>query len=176
MFSSSEAYFRRHHVSAYTRDAIAQLVRSNTDNPLDFLLRYFSLVARGQHVLSREFDYIAATPHNRVSFLRLAAVLLKNLDQAGISWWDICCMCMWLWISSNQARDSWLFEGNVPWFIEEAWWYSIFGSMLISWLSFLLVGTTPTKSVEVWFDTSQEGSPIFWVGEKLGSVVQQDKN
>lgn len=80
---SCEAYLRKHHISMYINDVVGQVVASSRTDIVSLVEEYFSRVIRGDHVLGREFEYMAATPHNRLSFLAQAKCLLQNVEEAG---------------------------------------------------------------------------------------------
>lgn len=80
---SCEAYLRRHHISLYINDLVGQVVQSPRTDVVNFVEEYFSNAVRGEHVLGREFEFMAATPHNRLSFLVQAKELLHNVEEAG---------------------------------------------------------------------------------------------
>ncbi|XP_077178492.1 centriolar satellite-associated tubulin polyglutamylase complex regulator 1 isoform X1 [Paroedura picta] len=71
---SGHDYLAQRHVLTYMEDAVSQLLESREDisqyGIARFFTEYFNSVRQGTHVLFREFSYVQATPHNRVSFLR----------------------------------------------------------------------------------------------------------
>ena len=70
-----EFYLKKHHIMTYIEDVVSFLLeRKDEDSktrPMELLAEYFKSIKNGTHVLFREYSFIASTPHNRVSFVRL---------------------------------------------------------------------------------------------------------
>ena len=67
---SLPTYLLQHDFDVYLRDVIQLVLNRRDDRPLDLIYDYFKSVTRGNHVISRDFKYINATPRNRASFVR----------------------------------------------------------------------------------------------------------
>ena len=70
-----DIYLRRHHVLTYVEDAVTFILeRKDEDSkskPFELLSEYFTSVWSGVHILFREYAFVCATPHNRISFVKL---------------------------------------------------------------------------------------------------------
>lgn len=70
-----ELYLKKHHVLTYVEDAVTFLLQRKDEDPktrpFELLADYFKSVRNGSHVLFREYAFVSATPHNRLSFLRI---------------------------------------------------------------------------------------------------------
>ena len=70
-----ELYLKKHHIMTYIEDVVSFLLeRKDEDSktrPMELLAEYFKSIKNGTHVLFREYSFLASTPHNRVSFVRL---------------------------------------------------------------------------------------------------------
>ncbi|KAI8593723.1 hypothetical protein BDZ88DRAFT_503447 [Geranomyces variabilis] len=67
--TSSKAYLEKHSISVYIEDAICRLLEDRPERPAKFLAEYFDSVNRGTNTLLREFEFVQATPANRISFV-----------------------------------------------------------------------------------------------------------
>ncbi|PAA59519.1 hypothetical protein BOX15_Mlig000482g2 [Macrostomum lignano] len=90
--TSPSQYLESHHVTFYMEDCITQLLLYKEDNPKvnarNFMADYFKCLNSGNHVLLREFAFVSATPHNRLSFVRLIYRAYCNLNEVGD------CLCL----------------------------------------------------------------------------------
>lgn len=70
-----EVYLKKHYVLTYVEDAVSFLLeRKDEDSktkPFELLAEYFMSIKTGTHILFREYSFICATPHNRISFVKL---------------------------------------------------------------------------------------------------------
>ncbi len=70
-----EFYLKKHHILTYIEDAVTFLLERKDEDPktkpFSVLADYFKSIRNGSHVLFREYAFISATPHNRLSFLRV---------------------------------------------------------------------------------------------------------
>ncbi|XP_035118504.1 centriolar satellite-associated tubulin polyglutamylase complex regulator 1 isoform X2 [Callithrix jacchus] len=75
------------HVLTYMEDAVCQLLENREDisqyGIARFFTEYFNSVCQGTHILFREFSFIQATPHNRVSFLRAFWRCFRTVGKNG---------------------------------------------------------------------------------------------
>ena len=63
---SAQEYLERYQIQVYVNDAIRSVLDAREERPLDTCLKYFNSVLQGNHVLLREFEFINATPRNRL--------------------------------------------------------------------------------------------------------------
>ncbi|KAJ1485147.1 hypothetical protein T484DRAFT_2458805 [Baffinella frigidus] len=68
---SPQQYLERYHIQTYLADAVLMVMDSRDERPLEATLKYFNSVLQGSHVVLREFEYVNATPRNRMSFVRI---------------------------------------------------------------------------------------------------------
>ena len=70
-----EIYLRKHHVLTYIEDAVSFILERKDEDaktkPFELLAEYFKSIKAGTHILFREYAFVCATPHNRVSFVKL---------------------------------------------------------------------------------------------------------
>lgn len=70
-----QIYLRKHHVLTYIEDAVTFILeRKDEDSktkPFELIAEYFKSVKSGTHILFREYAFVCATPHNKVSFVKL---------------------------------------------------------------------------------------------------------
>ncbi|XP_020654764.3 centriolar satellite-associated tubulin polyglutamylase complex regulator 1 isoform X1 [Pogona vitticeps] len=75
------------HVITYMEDAVNQLLECKEDisqfGVARFFTEYFNSVRQGTHILFREFSFVQATPHNRVSFLRTFWRCFRTVGKNG---------------------------------------------------------------------------------------------
>ena len=68
-------YLEAHNMLTYISDAIAVLTTRKRQDPsksdIALLAQYFQTLKLGVHVYGREFEYVTATPYNRICFIRL---------------------------------------------------------------------------------------------------------
>lgn len=68
-------YLKKHHVITYIEDVVSFLLeRKDEDSkvkPFELLAEYFKSVKSGTHILFREYSFVCATPHNRISLVKL---------------------------------------------------------------------------------------------------------
>ncbi|KAK9821845.1 hypothetical protein WJX74_004008 [Apatococcus lobatus] len=77
----AEAYIRRHHLETYFCDMLGMQGRHTKGiNPADNAVQYFEAVLKGQHVVGRSFEWIAATPHNRLCFLQRVHASCRGVE------------------------------------------------------------------------------------------------
>uniref|UniRef100_A0A2K6UT08 Centriolar satellite-associated tubulin polyglutamylase complex regulator 1 n=1 Tax=Saimiri boliviensis boliviensis TaxID=39432 RepID=A0A2K6UT08_SAIBB len=80
-------YLAQRHVLTYMEDAVCQLLENREDisqyGIARFFTEYFNSVCQGTHILFREFSFIQATPHNRVSFLRAFWRCFRTVGKNG---------------------------------------------------------------------------------------------
>ena len=77
---SSIDYLKDLHAEFYLNDALALLLKARPERPLEFLHDHFTAVRAQQHVVSRDFTFINATTHNRVSFLKSCRQAFGHID------------------------------------------------------------------------------------------------
>lgn len=84
---SSEAYLEKHQILFYFEDCINQLLQYRDENPkvntIKFINEYFYSLKCGTHVMFRDFEFINATPHNRISFLKIFWQFFKQIGKKG---------------------------------------------------------------------------------------------
>uniref|UniRef100_A0A8D0EZN1 Centriolar satellite-associated tubulin polyglutamylase complex regulator 1 n=1 Tax=Strix occidentalis caurina TaxID=311401 RepID=A0A8D0EZN1_STROC len=82
------------HVLTYMEDAVSQLLENREDisqyGIARFFTEYFNSVRQGTHILFREFSFVQATPHNRVSFLRTFWRCFRTVGKNGGKYSSIC--------------------------------------------------------------------------------------
>ncbi len=70
-----EIYLRKYHVLTYIEDAVSFILERKDEDaktkPFELLAEYFKSIKAGTHILFREYTFVCATPHNRVSFVKL---------------------------------------------------------------------------------------------------------
>ncbi|XP_025212599.1 UPF0705 protein C11orf49 homolog isoform X2 [Theropithecus gelada] len=80
-------YLAQRHVLTYMEDAVCQLLENREDisqyGIARFFTEYFNSVCQGTHILFREFSFVQATPHNRVSFLRAFWRCFRTVGKNG---------------------------------------------------------------------------------------------
>eukprot|EP00891_Asterochloris_glomerata_P007179 jgi/Astpho2/7179/Aster-x0759 len=82
---SSEGFLKTQHLKHYFCDLCKLYLTSDGTQPAaDFALEYFQAVQAGTHVIGRRFEIVAATPHNRRCFLRLAWQAFAPLARADM--------------------------------------------------------------------------------------------
>ena len=77
---SSIDYLKDLNAEFYLNDALALLLKARPERPLEFLHDHFTAVRAQQHVVSRDFTFINATTHNRVSFLKSCRQAFGHID------------------------------------------------------------------------------------------------
>ncbi|KAK9812832.1 hypothetical protein WJX72_004418 [[Myrmecia] bisecta] len=82
---SVEEYLQKHHLGVYISDMVGLLLQGSTDvaDPVIYAADYLTAVVAGHHVVGRSFTYIAATPHNRRTFLAVAKRTLAHVHRIG---------------------------------------------------------------------------------------------
>ncbi|KND04091.1 uncharacterized protein SPPG_01532 [Spizellomyces punctatus DAOM BR117] len=75
---SAREYLERHNISVYLEDAVCRLLDDRPEKPAKFLSEYFDSVLRGTNTLLREYEYVKATPQNRLSFVDRFGEVLKG--------------------------------------------------------------------------------------------------
>lgn len=73
------------HLHVYISDLLRLLGSSAAGDGSRLASNYLTAVARGQHVQGREFDYVAATPWNRLSFLGAAFEVLLPIARKDVT-------------------------------------------------------------------------------------------
>ena len=72
----------------YTSDAIAVLATRRKQDPsksdITLFAVYFQMLKVGVHVHNREFEYVTATPYNRISFIRLFWQCFYGLEKESV--------------------------------------------------------------------------------------------
>ena len=63
---SSSEYLETYHVSTYIQDVVQVLLNRRDENSVGAMYDYFSSVIRGDVVVGRNFDFVSATPRNRL--------------------------------------------------------------------------------------------------------------
>jgi len=76
-----DQFIKRYHIHVYIQDAIRQILDNRDDKPLEGLLNYFNSVLVGDHVLLREFEFVNATPRNRLAFVRMTVEAYQNTSE-----------------------------------------------------------------------------------------------
>lgn len=82
-------YLDHFQLDFYLRDALSQFLSRSTAgkresrSASDFFARYFDAVLRGEHLLGCGYRYMAATPFNRRSFVRLLREGLSGVAEPG---------------------------------------------------------------------------------------------
>eukprot|EP00038_Savillea_parva_P018601 m.24466 g.24466 ORF g.24466 m.24466 type:complete len:231 (+) comp4163_c0_seq1:247-939(+) len=92
-------YLESKDVTVYLKDATAQLLKHRANCPtraaaLTFLAEYFRTLRFGRHVLFRETDFVMATRHNRLSFVRCVEYVVGPADASASA--------------SSGGEDGWL--------------------------------------------------------------------
>mmetsp|Transcript_17445 Transcript_17445/g.37972 ORF Transcript_17445/g.37972 Transcript_17445/m.37972 type:complete len:349 (-) Transcript_17445:8-1054(-) len=88
-----EEYLKEHKINVYIQDIVQRIGESSGNpsatNPIEATASYFHRVTCGTHVEGRGFEYIAATPYNRRSFVHLVdntfatRIVDSNVSQAS---------------------------------------------------------------------------------------------
>ncbi|AWP08994.1 putative UPF0705 protein C11orf49 -like [Scophthalmus maximus] len=84
---TADEYLADSDVLFYLSDAVTQLLEHKEEYTQfgvnRYFAEYFSSVKNSNHVLFREFNYIRATPHNRVSFIRVFWRCFRQIGKSG---------------------------------------------------------------------------------------------
>lgn len=79
------SYLSKHHLAIYMKDAVTQLLiykgKNSNVNITKFFHEYFKVVLNGRHVIFRNYSFVSATPHNRISFINMVYKCLYNFYQ-----------------------------------------------------------------------------------------------
>lgn len=67
---TAKQYLDRYHIQVYLQDAVKTVLNSREERPMEAMLKYFNDVLQGNHVLLREFEFVNATPRNRLALIR----------------------------------------------------------------------------------------------------------
>ncbi|XP_056595351.1 centriolar satellite-associated tubulin polyglutamylase complex regulator 1 [Triplophysa dalaica] len=82
-----DEYLAENNVLFYLNDAVTQLLEHKEEytqfGVVRYFTEYFTSVKNGNHVLFREFNYIKATPHNRVSFIHIFWKCFRQIGKNG---------------------------------------------------------------------------------------------
>lgn len=82
-----DEYLAETNVLLYLNDAVTQLLEHKEEytqfGVVRYFAEYFTSVKNGNHVLFREFSYIKATPHNRVSFIHIFWKCFRQIGKNG---------------------------------------------------------------------------------------------
>ncbi|XP_065148437.1 centriolar satellite-associated tubulin polyglutamylase complex regulator 1 [Paramisgurnus dabryanus] len=82
-----DEYLADTNVLLYLNDAVTQLLEHKEEytqfGVVRYFAEYFTSVKNGNHVLFREFNYIKATPHNRVSFIHIFWKCFRQIGKNG---------------------------------------------------------------------------------------------
>ncbi|KAJ3019923.1 hypothetical protein HKX48_001567 [Thoreauomyces humboldtii] len=73
--ASSKAYLEKHNITTYLEDALSRLLEDRPDKPAN--------VRRGTNTLLREYEYVRATPRNRLDFCDRFADVLSGRTAAS---------------------------------------------------------------------------------------------
>ena len=66
---SSSDYLETIDAEFYLNDVVSMILNTQPERPLEFMHEYFKTVNDMEHVVSKRFEYINATAHNRRAFL-----------------------------------------------------------------------------------------------------------
>ncbi|XP_070763450.1 centriolar satellite-associated tubulin polyglutamylase complex regulator 1 isoform X2 [Enoplosus armatus] len=82
-----DEYLADSNVLFYLSDAVTQLLEHKEEytqfGVIRYFAEYFSSVKNSNHILFREYSYIRATPHNRVSFIRVFWRCYRQIGKSG---------------------------------------------------------------------------------------------
>lgn len=82
-----DEYLADSNVLFYLNDAVTQLLEHKEEyiqfGVIRYFAEYFSSVKNSNHILFREYSYIRATPHNRVSFIRVFWRCFRQIGKSG---------------------------------------------------------------------------------------------
>lgn len=75
MAMDPDLYLKKHCVLTYIEDGVSSLLERKDEDPkikpFELLTEYFSSIKARTHILFREYSYVCATAHNRISFVSL---------------------------------------------------------------------------------------------------------
>ncbi|KAI9365444.1 hypothetical protein DFJ73DRAFT_266614 [Zopfochytrium polystomum] len=77
-----ETYLENHYIQQYFSDVVSMIAERRPDQPLRFMKEYFESIKSGEIVLRRDYDYIRATPANRLAFVSKYGEALNEIAES----------------------------------------------------------------------------------------------